>query len=58
MTDALRGALVALVNTVGAMLVAFHVVLSDAQIASVGGFVNAAGVVWLVYRHRTADVPK
>lgn len=54
MTDALRGAIVALVNAAGAMLIAFHVALSDAQLAAIGGFVNACCIVWLIARHKKA----
>lgn len=57
MTDALRGAIVALVNAGGAMLIAFHVALTDAQLAAVGAFVNAVMVVWLLARHKQAKAP-
>ena len=52
MTDALRGAVVAAVNALGAMLIAFHVMLTTDQLASVGTFVNAVLGIWLLARHQ------
>lgn len=54
MSDALRGALVALVNTGGLLLIAFHIALTDAQLATIQAFVNALCVVWMVARHKAA----
>lgn len=51
MSNALRGAIVALVNAVGAMLIAFHVALTDAQLASVGTVVNLGLLVYMLARH-------
>lgn len=51
MTNALRGALVALVNAVGAMLIAFHVALTDAQLASIGLVIDLVLVVYMLARH-------
>lgn len=52
MTDALRGAIVALVNAAGALVIAFHVALTDTQLAAISALVNAMLVVWLLARHK------
>lgn len=52
MTDALRAAVVALVNAAGALLIAFNVVLTTEQLAAVGAFVNVLLVVVALARHQ------
>lgn len=57
MTNALRGAIAALVNAVGGTLIAFHVALSDAQLASIGAVVNAVLIVYMLARHAKVTPP-
>lgn len=48
MTDATKGAVIALVNTLLLLLAAFNVPVTDKQTVAIGAFVNAALTVWVV----------
>jgi hypothetical protein len=50
-TNALRGAIIALVNAIGTLLIAFHVALTTDQLAALGTVANCALLVWMLARH-------
>lgn len=52
MTDALKGALIALANAAMAMLQEFGVPLTDGQQAAIIGLVNAVLLVYMLAQHK------
>lgn len=52
MTDALKGAVIALLNSVFVCLQAFDVPISSDQQAAVGGLANAVLLVYMLGAHR------
>lgn len=59
MTNAVRAAIIAAVNAVLSLLLAFGVGVSDAQVAAIGVTVNALLGLWvaLTYKDSPARIP-